>query len=293
MKSSVSTGWKECFSRKCLIPARNSASPGDVSQQPDQRRALRVGVGVEVVVRPPPLVRNHRPEHRLRLAQVGLPLPAHVLAGLVGAQFVGVPEVLRVGPEALGQPGLAPVAVGGEVAPPVVRHLVGDEAVAREVLLGALVVDRALAEHRGGGALGAAADSRDGDLVVLVPRIGNAELLVEEGHHRRGLVEAAVGVLDVLRIHPVVHRDVAVEVLDDLVGAGDQHREIGRMGQVEPPVVRPGAGPGSLADADQHPRSRAPSSPPARWRATRRWTGPPGGPPRGTSAARPRGRRGC
>ena len=226
---------------------------GDVAEQPEQRRALRIGMGVEVVVRPPPLVRDDRPEDRLRLAEVGLPLPAHVLAGPVGAQLERVPEVLRVGPEALGQPGLAPVAVGGQVAPPVVRHLVGDEAVAREVLLGALVVDRALAEHGRGGALGAAADPRNGDLVVLVPRIGNAELLVEERHHRRRLVEAAMGVLHVLRIDPVVHRDVPVEVLDDLVGTGDQHREVGRVGQVEPPVVRPGAGPGSLGDADQRP----------------------------------------
>ena len=42
-----------------------------------------------------------------------------------------------------------------------------------------------------------------------------------------------------------------MEVLDDLVGTGDQHREIGRMGFVEPPVVSPGSGARPLADADQ------------------------------------------
>ena len=77
-----------------------------------------------------------------RPRQVAIGVDQQLVVGLVTPLAVLAPDVLEVGGEAFVQPRLGPLAAGQQIAPPLVRQLVRDQAVDVVVERGPLVEQR-------------------------------------------------------------------------------------------------------------------------------------------------------
>src|ERR1051326_2664293 len=103
---------------------------------------------------------------------------------------MAVVKSLVIGGEAFVQPDVAPVFAGDEVAEPLMREFVGDQAFARTDIFGGAGKERIVSQ---GGATGVFHASFheivDADLVILGPRIGNSNLVLEKPEHVFGITE--------------------------------------------------------------------------------------------------------
>ena len=139
----------------------------------EDEAALLVEVAVEEIERRVVVLADDRPPvAAVRLAHVRLEIALEAVVVLVAPEVLLAPDVLEERREPLVEPALVPGAARDEVAEPLVRELVGDEIVGRDVERGALVEQDVLVHRRGGRVLHPAEDEvGDDDLRVLVPRV--------------------------------------------------------------------------------------------------------------------------
>ena len=216
----------------------------DPAEHVEHGRAFLVGVAVEVLIRGfPALPDDGAAVLRTGFLEIDVALVHQIECAFVFAERVFRVKIFAVGGEAFVDPGFAPVAHGYQVAPPLVRGFVGDQPVGGEVLVGLFVVDLPVADDGGGGAFGAAAEAGDGDLVVLVPREGDAVFVFEETQDFAGAAEDAGGIGLVPRVDPEVDGESSGGVGYPDVRAGDEDEQIGGMRLVLDPVEA-GAGGG-------------------------------------------------
>ena len=205
-----------------------------VPQHVQHASPLFVEVGVEEMNRLVVLPADHRPLVTPRLGQVAVGVDQQLVVGLVAPLGVLAPDVLEVGGEPFVQPGLGPLAAGQQIAPPLVRQLVRDEAVDVVIQRGPLVEQRQIGQRGGAGVLHPAEDELgDGDLAVARVRIGQADLLGEVVDHRAGPGEAAarVGLPPRRREGIDVDAGLLGTVAQLHEGAHHQREEVRRLGQ--------------------------------------------------------------
>ena len=96
---------------------------------------------------------------------------------------MGIEERFVIGGEAFVEPDVTPVLAGDEVAKPLVRHLMRNQAFAVADIFGRVGEQGPVGQRRRGGVLHSAFDKIiHADLVVFRPRIRDADFLVEELH---------------------------------------------------------------------------------------------------------------
>ncbi len=176
------------------------------------------------------------------------------MVGLVAPLGVLAPDVLEVGGEPFVQPGLGPFPAGEQIAPPLVRQLVRDEAVDVVIERGPLVEERQIGQRGGAGVLHPAEDELGhGDLAVARVRVGQADLLGEVVDHGAGAGEAAA------RVGLASRRAEGIDVDAGLLGAvaklceraDDEREQIGGLGQRERVVPAGGAAVGQVGPVAQ------------------------------------------
>ena len=198
-------------------------------QHVQDRRALRVGVG-----RPPkhlPGVLVDRRDHAElvgRLVTAGDPVtaPDRVEVAVLPVAVLR-PECPTVGREAFIDPDVRPALAGEEVARPLVRELMGDQALHVAVGDGHVVQNRRRV-HRGGRRVlhAAGAEVLDQDLVVAGPWIGHSEALLEDVDHLAGHAVSGHDLVGEPLGHPHLHRDAVVWNRDDVVLADRQDHQV-------------------------------------------------------------------
>ena len=177
-------------------------------------------------MRRPARVVGHRLLPPERAAQPGVPIRVEALRGL-GRHPRGEPLV---------QPQVVPPRHRDQVAEPLVRDLVRDDAVDLLLLAqrrlglvvqqaGLVVVDRAPVLHRAENA------ARHRHLVELRQGIANAEILVEERHDLLGRLHCVARAAGFAPDGIDAKRDAVDAVLQDLQLADEQRHQISRHGQ--------------------------------------------------------------
>lgn len=187
--------------------------------------ALRVRVPVEHRGGVAILAGHDRSLVALGLVEVAARHAAAVQVEGVATLGVLEPQRGEVGSEALVEPHVRPLAAGQEVAPPLVRELVGDQRVA--IFDGGEVggIDRAIGERGRRDVLHAAErELLHGRLRVLGPRELDADVARVEVEHRGRTTEHLLGVLGLTARHEVLDR-LATPLVRDAIEATDDHAE--------------------------------------------------------------------
>ena len=150
-------------------------------------------------------------------------------------------EPFEVRGESFIQPEMPPVAACDEIAPPLVRQLVGDDSPAWKIRRAPAVDDGSIVQrHRCGVLHPPPHELIDNDLRELFPWIGNSRLAFKKTYHGGRVPERGLHVHAVLRIHIIEKRDVPVHIPCNRVPAGGNHDEVRRMGLPFFPVKCPG-----------------------------------------------------
>src|SRR5262249_34717540 len=124
----------------------------DVAEQVEHTGGLVISVGIEelVGVLARDVVDDGAPAPSVGM-KIAAQLLAHLGAELVLALFVLLPDIGKVGGEALLEPGVSPVAHGDEVAVPLVNQLVGNNWLGGVVETGTLVAEQTVGVGGGAG----------------------------------------------------------------------------------------------------------------------------------------------
>ena len=139
--------------------------------------------------------------------------------------------------EALVQPEMAPVLAGEQIAEPLVREFVRDEALAATEIFKRGRKHRVVVQRGERNVFHAApVKILDANLVVLVPRIRHANLLLKKLHDGQRVGEGIHRVLDLRRRRPPVHGHLAVHRLDRLQAPGHEADEVVRHRLVLQPM---------------------------------------------------------
>ena len=144
--------------------------------------------------------------------QIPLDAAEDVVEILVVSEVRFAEHRLEVRGEAFVEPCVRPIAAREQIAEPLMRQLVRNERIAREIQVRAFVVQRAFGLRGRRGVFHAAEDEvRHGDLRVARERILRAETLFEDSDHLRRLAESALAVglapgKNVIRDRNAVHR---------------------------------------------------------------------------------------
>ncbi len=161
------------------------------------------------------------------------------------------PDQLEEGREALVQPAVRPVAAGQQVAEPLVRQLVRDQAVGVLIEAGAAVVEDRVRDRGGADVLHAAEDEvLDDHLRVLRVRVAHADAVGEQAHHLGRILEGLAAILFLANGHVIDDGDAVPFLAQLRVLAGDHARQVGDVGDVLAPVEGARAV-GMLVDAGQ------------------------------------------
>ena len=135
---------------------------------------------------------------------------------------------VEVACKALIQPEMTPILAGDQVPPPLVRHLVRDQACGRFVETGPCIQDDALVQERRGTRILHAAVHEIGQLHlrVLGPGVRYADPLRKECHDCRGLRKAGPGIILLSGIDVVVQRDRSRLVMENGILPGGKHDQV-------------------------------------------------------------------
>jgi len=152
--------------------------------------ALGIGMGVEHDVGVVVAVVDDRAADRFVLGKVATGFVAPLPCRLIPPQILLGPQCGEIGGEAFIEPQFAPILAGDDVAPPLMRELVGDQVVAGNVQVRLVVVQRAEIERGGRGVFHPSPGILvDADLRVLRPWVAVADLAGKERHHLRRAFE--------------------------------------------------------------------------------------------------------
>ena len=150
-----------------------------------------------------------------------------------------MPQGIVVAGKALVQPEVAPVLAGDQVAEPLVRELVGDQACRCNVGPDAGIrYGPVVRQRRRRSVLHPSKMILENDLGIFVPRVVVARCLVEEPDHRRGVLERHPCVRRVIRVDVIFQGKRPHAVVQDRKLAGRDHDEVRGMGLVLNPVKR-------------------------------------------------------
>ena len=204
--------------------------------------ALLVEVAVEEIERRVVvLAHDGPPVAAVSLGHVRVEIAPEAEGVFVATEVLLAPDVLEEGGEAFVEPALVPGAARDEIAEPLVRELVGDEIVGRDVDRGPLVEQDVLVHRRRGRVLHPTEDEvGHDDLRVPAPRVRHAGDLAEVRDHLRRSLERAAPVVLAAAGDQVRDGDVA-GVDPDRVGqlrelSGDERHEVARV-RLGHPVV--------------------------------------------------------
>src|SRR5262249_27264984 len=129
--------------------------------------------------------------------------PAVLLGPCLGLD----PDALEKSREALVEPPMRPVATGQKIPEPLMRELMRDQRIAREIRMRARVVQGEIGLRRVGSVFHSPEDViLDGDLAALLVRVLEADLLLVGLDHLRGIAERALSVLFAPRGDEILHR---------------------------------------------------------------------------------------
>ena len=157
----------------------------------------------------------------------------------VAPVFVAVIERLVVRGETFVEPDVAPILARDEVAEPLVRHLVRNQAFAVANVLRCVGKKRVVGQRRATGVLHAAGHKIiHANLIILRPGIRHADFLLEKRHDVFRVAERAGRFVDFRRGRVKCQRDVVVFVLDFFEKAGHERDQVVGMGFVLRPVNR-------------------------------------------------------
>ena len=181
------------------------------------------------------------------LVQDGVGITAHLVEESIAPVFMtGVKRVV-VGGKTFVQPEMRPILARHEVAKPLMRQFVRHEAGAVAEVLRNVAEERAVIENRHRRVLHAApAEVFDAHLIILRPRIEDADLLLEKIHHVLRSTKGTLCLGDLRRGRPEGHRDVAMRVFDLLEVTGTERDEVIHVRLVLEPAHGDKAGGGVL-----------------------------------------------
>ena len=216
------------------------------AQRVEHERALLVEVPIEQIERRVVVLADDRPPvPARRLGEVRGEVDAQAVLQLVDAQVGFAPHVLEIRGEALVEPAVGPVSARDVVAEPLMRELVRDEVVGRDVDGRLRVEQHVLVERGRRGVLHAAEDEvAHHDLRVLVPRVRDAEQLAEVLDHLGRALEGALGLVGLALGVEVLERHLALggqpprRRLDALERARDDREQVARVRLAHGPLER-------------------------------------------------------